>query len=145
MRTALVLERDGSASAATKQLFQWVGYNVIAAHSIQDVLLKISVITFDVIVMHSIAIPGDRRCLPSELKRRAPLTNLVLLTSNEKELIQARDDLCGCIAFAFRRPVSLVALQRAMDYGFEGLGPQRTYVPPDVERRHSVDGGDLAG
>lgn len=142
MRTALVFERDGCASAATTQLFQWVGYNVIAAHSIQDVLLKMSVLAFDVIVMHSIAIPGDRRCLPSELKRRAPLTTLVLLSSNDKELIQARDDLCGCIAFAFRRPVSLVALQRAMDYCVEGHGPQRTYVPPDVERRQNEDGKD---
>lgn len=140
MKTALVFERDDSASAATKQLFRWVGYHAIAADSIQDVQSKISVITFDVIVMHSIVLPGDRRCLASELKRVAPLTNVVLLTADEKELIQARDDPCGCIAFAFRRPVSLIALQRAMDYGLDGHGLQRTYIPPDVERRGRGEG-----
>ena len=115
MKQALVLEKDPANCNAVSALLASLGYLVTPVFRARKALLAAQLIHFDLIVIHTTAIPEDRRSLAAELKRCSPLSVLVLSTDPDCEACAEAGSDCSSVDAVLQRPLTAHALQAATD------------------------------
>jgi len=111
MMHALVLEKDSASCNASSALLGALGYLVTPVFCAKKALLAARLMHFPLILIHTTAIPEDRRSLAGELKRCSPLSTVILLTEPGNP---AEPD-CGSVDAVLRRPLTAQALQDGLD------------------------------
>lgn len=132
MKSALVLEKDATASAKTTKLLSCLGYVTAPVRSAKEALNVVSAIKFDLVVTYTATKPNDRRSLTGELKRAAPEAAIVLITDNGEEGSGFR---CKGISAVLERPPSVDDVRRVVEFGIDGYGLQPAYGLSFKERR----------
>jgi len=135
MKCALVLDKDANERNRLSRFLQLLGYVTAAVRTPDEALNVASAIHFDLIMTDTGEQATDRRHLASELKRIAPGSTLIFAASDASEYRHAQAGDAPCVNAVVRRPASMEALRRIMQFGRDGLGLQSDYAPLFLERR----------
>jgi len=115
MRHALVLEKDSASCNASSVLLGSLGYLATPVFRAKKALLAAQLMHFPLILIHTTAIPEDRRSLAGELKRCSPLSIVVLLTEPGDLACGPGEPDCAGVDAVLQRPLTVQALQDVLD------------------------------
>ncbi|MCS0591356.1 hypothetical protein ACFQ09_11400 [Massilia norwichensis] len=113
-----------------------LGFSVTPVFRAKKALLAAQLMPFDLIVIHTTAIPEDRRSLAGELKRCSPLSFIVLLTEPGADACSRGHPDCDSVDAILQRPLTPQALHSAMARHQDDDRPYGPALQHDRERRH---------
>jgi CheY-like chemotaxis protein len=135
MKSALILEKDGAASARVARVLAGLGYVTAPVRTPDEALNAAGAIRFDVIVTCTARRDHDRRSFTGELKRAAPQAAVLLIGDDREARGSADMWRHPGISAVIPRPPSVDTLRRIVEFGIDGEGLQVAYVRPAHERR----------
>lgn len=135
MKAALILEKDEEARERISQMLRWLGYVPAPVRTAEEALNVAKAITFDVVVTCTAHEPNDRRCLTGELKRTCPNSTVILIPDEEPGAVSVKTADCTGVSAVLKRPASMDALRRVLQFGHDGFGSHPAPVPVWQERR----------
>jgi len=136
MKHALVLEKDSASCNASTALLGTLGFSVTPVFRAKKALLAAQLMPFDLIVIHTTAIPEDRRSLAGELERCSPLSFIVLLAEPGADACSRGHPDGDSVDAILQRTLTPQALHGAMARHQDDDRPQGPALRQDRERRH---------
>lgn len=130
MKCALLLEKDEESRTQITRALKFLGYTVAPVKTPHEALNVAESIRFDLILTCTTEVPADRRALTGKLKRSVPNVAIVLI----EEGMPCSRSYAGVNA-VLRRPVSLEALRKTIDYRLD-CELQPAVLPAPYERRN---------
>jgi CheY-like chemotaxis protein len=134
MKCALILEKDEEAREHMVRVLRWLGYIPAPVSTAEEALNVAKAITFDVVVTCTAQKPDDRRSLTGELKRSCPKSTVILIPEEGQSQANAWAAGVG-VSAVLKRPASMDALRRVLQFGDDGFGMHPAPVPAWQERR----------
>ncbi len=135
MKAALILENDEEARDRIAWMLTWLGYIPAPVRTAEEALNVAKAIAFDIVVTCTAHKANDRRCLTGELKRTCPNATVILIPEAAQTAESAQTPACVGVSAVLKRPASMDAFRRVIQFGQDGFGSHPAPIPVWQERR----------